>query len=817
MGQEIGTAYIQVVPSTQGISGSLSKLLKPEAEGAGTSAGDAIVKSLGAKLAVGIAALGIGKMITSAIGKAISSGSEYETALAKLGTIADTSSVSIADMSSRIRDMSDAMGISQASLAESAYSVISATGDTAGALDIVSQSAKLAKAGFTDTASATSVLATAMNSYKLSAEEVEHISDSLITTQNLGVTTVAELASNMGRAIASASAYGVSLENLESAYISTTKSGISTAESTTYITSMLTELGKEGSTVSDILKTETGSSFAGLMDSGKSLGDVLGILMDSVDGNSEAFMNLWGSQEAGKAANAIASQGIEEFNDHLKDLQNQTGTTESAYDQMMDTFGSKVEVIKTKFQNLGIQLFNDIAPALDSIADKAQIFISNIDMSQLSADIQEVANRFADWLANADVTSIIDGVGTLASALGGLIQLISLIAQGVGLIGNAVGTTVDFFVSCIDGLVGLIDGFCTAAQGGFQGIHDALGSLMPDDMREKWDSFASEGQAAMETVASSSEAASSRTHYATDSAVQNAQSKISEYASTAQSALDATSATAATSFDAFGNAASNATEKARGGLGALTDVSGSVSSAASNVSTSFDGIGNTASMNSAETSAALNEMSSAATTTMNTLKTNMSNGWNNVKTVSQTAVTTIKTQATTGFKSMETAINQSMNKIKSDVSNAMNSAKNSVSNGVQSMRSALSTTLRGPNIQLPHISVSGAFSINPPSAPTFSVSWYDKGGIFDRPTIIGVGERRPEFVGALDDLRGIVRDEAGGADAGTIKMLVNEIRNLGDRIESMEVVLDTGKAVGALTPGIDRELGRRMTYARRFG
>jgi TP901 family phage tail tape measure protein len=41
------------------------------------------------------------------------------------------------------------------------------------------------------------------------------------------------------------------------------------------------------------------------------------------------------------------------------------------------------------------------------------------------------------------------------------------------------------------------------------------------------------------------------------------------------------------------------------------------------------------------------------------------------------------------------------------------------------------------------------------------LNWYDKGGIFKSPSVIGVGEKRPEFVGALDDLRKIVRDEAG--------------------------------------------------------
>lgn len=67
-----------------------------------------------------------------------------------------------------------------------------------------------------------------------------------------------------------------------------------------------------------------------------------------------------------------------------------------------------------------------------------------------------------------------------------------------------------------------------------------------------------------------------------------------------------------------------------------------------------------------------------------------------------------------------------------------------------------------PHIRLPHFRVTGGFSISPLRVPRFAVDWYDKGGIFNNPAIIGVGEKRPEFVGALDDLRQIVAEESGG-------------------------------------------------------
>lgn len=72
------------------------------------------------------------------------------------------------------------------------------------------------------------------------------------------------------------------------------------------------------------------------------------------------------------------------------------------------------------------------------------------------------------------------------------------------------------------------------------------------------------------------------------------------------------------------------------------------------------------------------------------------------------------------------------------------------------------------HIELPHFSIKGSLSLKPPRVPRINVDWYDKGGIFDSPSVIGVGEKRPEFVGALDDLRKIVREEAGGGNNSTV-------------------------------------------------
>lgn len=347
-------------------------------------------------------------------------GTEFESSFAQVETIMDTSQMSVEDMRSSIQNLSSEMGVSASELSGAVYNAISATGDTANAVSLVGDATRLATAGFTDAESALSVLTTTINAYGMSAADAESISDSLIQTQNLGVTTIDQLASAMGKAISTASAYNVNLGNLESAYVSLTKAGISTEESTTYISSMLNELGDTGSEVGKILKKETGKSFGTLMKEGKSLGDVIEVLSDHVDGSAESLMNLWGSAEAGKAANAIVSQGLDTFNDNLEKLQNSAGTTEKAYSTMADTLEHKTQMVKTEAQNLAISIYEQIKPALSDIADAALEFIQNFDFTQAVNAVK----TFVAILASAAVS-----IGVFKAAL--LISDISKFVTGV--------------------------------------------------------------------------------------------------------------------------------------------------------------------------------------------------------------------------------------------------------------------------------------------------------------------------------------------------------------------------------------------------
>ena len=278
MAQSVGAVALDIVMGKNTVSGvvkqSMADVTKTMTNSSATisdkvkSVGDS-VKNVGASLMpVSMAAQGT-------IAKVTSMASSFETAMAKVKTIAGNSAVSykgnMLDMSDAILKLSTDTGVASEDIAEATYSAISAGVDTAKSVEFVATANALAVGGFTDITTSVDVLTTTLNAYGEKAGTAESISDKLITTQNLGKTTVDELASSMGKVIPTASAYGVSIDNLCSSYVALTKGGIDTAEATTYMKSMFNELADSGSTVGEILQEKTGISFGQIMESGMRL------------------------------------------------------------------------------------------------------------------------------------------------------------------------------------------------------------------------------------------------------------------------------------------------------------------------------------------------------------------------------------------------------------------------------------------------------------------------------------------------------------------------------------------------------------------
>lgn len=363
------------------------------------------ITSLSAVLSSGKILEGI-KDITGELKGCVDAASSFETAMAKVNTIANTKSVSLKTLSNDILSVSSSLGISAEQIAEATYNAISAGQKTEDAVQFAEKATKLSIGGFTDATTAVDILTTALNAYGLEVERAEEVSDMLVTTQNLGKTTVAELASTMGRVIPLASSYSVKMDNLSSAYAIMTANGIATAETTTYLKSMLGELGDSSKEVSKILQESTGKSFKQLSEEGYSLGDIMETLGESVDNDTTRFNELWSSSEAGIGALSILNSGSIKYNATLKQMKESAGATSTAYNKMADTAEMAETRMENSMQNLKIAVGEVLKPSIE------ETYEAGTDLTDWATEFVEMHPEVVRALAAMTV-----GFGTFAGAL----------------------------------------------------------------------------------------------------------------------------------------------------------------------------------------------------------------------------------------------------------------------------------------------------------------------------------------------------------------------------------------------------------------
>ena len=427
MATSVGEIALDLVLNSEEFESRVSDIAKKTGESVKQNTGfaDSLNKVGSATSTVGGALLGLSAPITGIGIASTKSALTFEDSMAKVMTIADQTEMSYDDMKTAIMDLSSQTGISADEIADNVYNAISAGQSTGDAVNFVSNSTKLAKAGFADAGSALDILTTILNAYGMEASEVTKVSDLLIQTQNKGKVTVGELSTAMGKVIPTANANNVALDQLCSGYAIMTANGVSCAESTTYMNSMLNERGKSGTGVAGILKEETGMSFSEWMASGMSLGDVLAILDNNAKESGLAFTDLWGSAEAGKAGLILLGDSGKEFNSMLGEMQSSSGATQTAF-ETLDTTSYSMQKALNEVKNAGIQLggtlLETLAPVILQVCD--------------------AVSSVCDWFNNLDegTQKTIFTISGIVTAVGGALMIFGKLATGISSVITAVQT-----------------------------------------------------------------------------------------------------------------------------------------------------------------------------------------------------------------------------------------------------------------------------------------------------------------------------------------------------------------------------------------
>lgn len=724
--------------------------------------------------------------VTGAVlGGSVMLASNFQDAMAKVDTIADTSTVSLDDLSAQILDLSNQTGISANDIADATYNAISAGQSTADAVNFVSNATSLAKAGFTDTASAIDVLTTIMNAYGLEADKVGSVSDMLINTQNKGKTTVAELSASMGKIIPTAKSMGVGLDQITAGYAIMTAKGIATAESTTYMNSMLNELGKSSTKVGQALKEETGKSFQELMGEGKSVGDVLQIVKDHADKSGVAFNELWGSAEAGKAGLTLLSDGAESFNNMAKDMVASTGATSEAMGKL-DTPSKKAKVAINELKNAGITLGQTALSSLAPLIEKVSKGVEKLTtwFSKLSPGVQQVILVVLALITALGPLLIF--TGKIISSVGTIMKQAPKIASGIKSLGT--GLKALWGVLMANPIVLVIAGIAALAAGLIYAYNHC-------------ETFRNIVNSAFENVKEVvGNVVNALVGFFTETipnAIQSLKDKISPI-------LEGIKTVFETIWNAIATVASTAVEVIKtillvgftlimnlivpiingfltlfqivwnGIKNAITAVIDFIKPYIINAWNAISGVISTV-LNAIRTiiTSVWNAISSVTSTVWNAIKNSISTAIKAVSSVITTVVNTIRNTITSAWNGIKAVTTTVWNGIKSAIINPIQSAWNTVRGVINTIRNAVKNIFSGIvprlHISLPRISVNGGeapFGIaGKGKLPSFHVAWNKLGAIFSKPTIFstdqgfqGVGEAGPEAVAPIDVLQKYVAE-----------------------------------------------------------
>lgn len=191
------------------------------------------------------------------------------------------------------------------------------------------------------------------------------------------------------------------------------------------------------------------------------------------------------------------------------------------------------------------------------------------------------------------------------------------------------------------------------------------------------------------------------------------------------------------------------------------------------------------------------------------IKTDVTQKWDNIKSSTSEKINSMKQTISEKFTSIKTDVVQKFEAIKTGITDKIEAAKEKVRSAIEKIKSFFNFEWELPHIKLPHFSITGNFSLNPPSVPHLSVDWYKKamnnGMILNGPTIFGMkgnsllagGEAGSETVVGTNSLMSMI--DKAVSSAGKSVEITNNVYVEGYGSDLNELAQKVGEVIGSTT------------------
>jgi len=369
--------------------------------------------------------------VTAALAAPIAKFSEFETAIANVGSLGVEN---ISGIKAGILDLSANVAVPISDLTAGMYQVVSAGVAANEQIAFLEVTSKAAKAGLAETTDAINLASAVVKGYGKEWSETESILDQAFQTVKLGQTTFPELAGSIGQTIPLASALKIQTKELFGAFATLTGVTGGTSEVATQLKAVFTGLAAPTADLTRLVKQhgfETVESAAAQ----QGLNGILKLLQEETGGSAAKMGELFGSVEAVNALLALAGPQYDSFKTKTDAMTNSAGEMEKAYKINSDTIAAHADILQNKLDAAQIRVIDSLQPLIVGVIDLTGALVE-MDWTPFIVG----ASASAVALAAFNFPAVIAGVSSLTTAVATFGGVLTTATGGITLAVGALAT-----------------------------------------------------------------------------------------------------------------------------------------------------------------------------------------------------------------------------------------------------------------------------------------------------------------------------------------------------------------------------------------